>query len=540
MKRIIFISFILLFLFSAEGQDVFFKKAIKEGYKNRGYQFEVPQNTVLSEEAIRSYAEKHNYEIVSLQIRNQPQKGVSNVVFLEKDPTSILYFIAYSFNKNLNQNNYTNSGAVYVPEDSYWSKPENAYWNLITIGWSGSLANSRIDGQGCGIINRNDNVIYIEGIFREGVPSGKVTIKTGNLYSLMKNPSACQTVVVNVYASDNQGVWIKKDNLYYYLRNDGFCIGGFESIIQTFSLDGKAVVMRNQKEYNIDRSGVMRITERQKEKDQEEEQNESWQDLNLIGDQNLQEQNNLAKQKCQEEELKRQEEARLAEKKRQEEERLAEQKRQEEEKKRLEEKIRKQQEREKLIVANSDVNKWDLGNKLCNCGQNHIMVALDSWNEGRTAFKGQILTSDIPKYETQIMKKGNILWFETKNWHKCLEDEIAYCSVYDISAIIDEKGDFPPPPSRLNKGDRITREIIWTEKVGDWLFGYREQERTCRVWADVEDISTDGKRIKIKIITNGGYWCEKCGYYQGKVMWEDAGDWKTNYEYVKGIYKSLE
>lgn len=136
----------------------------------------------------------------------------------------------------------------------------------------------------------------------------------------------------------------------------------------------------------------------------------------------------LAEKQRQEAEQKQQEAAALAEKQRQE----AEKKRQEAAA--LAEQKRQEEARNHLIATNSNVNNWKLGNKICNCQKSHVMVILDSWNEDKTSFKGQILASDVTLFEGQAMKKSSTVWFDTKGWHKCLEDEIEYCLKHDKSA----------------------------------------------------------------------------------------------------------
>ncbi len=222
----------------------------------------------------------------------------------------------------------------------------------------------------------------------------------------------------------------------------------------------------------------------------------------------------LAEKQRQEAEKKRLEEERIAEQKRKEEEALAEQKRQEEE-------------RKKLIAVNSDVKNWYLGNKICKCDQKHIMVVLDSWNENKTAFKGQVLASDVFYYDdAQLLQRDKMIWFETNGWHKCLEDEIEYCRIHDRSHEISADGHIPPPASftRLKKGDVVKYYHEWTENVGNWLFGYKDVTKSCLIFADVEDVNEDCSRIKVKITSVSN----ACGdsYYTGKTLWWDANDWK--------------
>jgi len=166
-------------------------------------------------------------------------------------------------------------------------------------------------------------------------------------------------------------------------------------------------------------------------------------------------------------EQKRLEEERLAEQKRQEEERLAEQKRQEEA--RLAEQKRQEEAHKKQLATNSNISNWKLGNKICNCQENsHIMVILDSWNEDKTSFKGQILASDVPTFEGQTIKKDNVVWFEPKGWHKCLDDEVEYCLSHNQSESSNggatvEKSE--PSNSTSAKDNLAGKTVYWDETV---------------------------------------------------------------------------
>lgn len=239
-------------------------------------------------------------------------------------------------------------------------------------------------------------------------------------------------------------------------------------------------------------------------------------------------------------EKQRQEEAALAEKKRKEAAALAEKQRQEAEKKRKEEERiaeqkRKEAERERQIAANSKVSTWKLGNKICNCQKNHVMVILDSWNENKTSFKGQILTSDVSKFEGQLMKKGSTVWFDTKGWHKCLEDEIEYCTKHDVSsssdpAITSSTTKVGPP---LTKGTEVHRR--WTYKYKSWALA-SEREGTRVVTGVIEEWNEDYTMAKIKITylydsehSNPYYLYDNVStdkYYLGETYWVGKGWWK--------------
>lgn len=81
--------------------------------------------------------------------------------------------------------------------------------------------------------------------------------------------------------------------------------------------------------------------------------------------------------------------------------------------------------REAQIKKNSNKSLWKLGNKLCNCTDyGIIMVTLDQWNEDHSSFKGIVTSSPKISYNGDFLLKGNYVWFEPKNWHKCLDDEI--------------------------------------------------------------------------------------------------------------------
>jgi hypothetical protein len=222
----------------------------------------------------------------------------------------------------------------------------------------------------------------------------------------------------------------------------------------------------------------------------------------------------------------------LAEKQRKEAEALAEQKRKEAEalaeKQRLEaEQKRKEAERERQIAANSKVSTWRLGNKLCNCQKSHIMVVLDSWNENKSSFKGQIVTSDVTKFEGQLMKKGSTVWFDTKGWHKCLEDEIAYCTNHDVSNSSEQVSTRPTkkdPPYR--RGFELWR--TWSYTYKDWSFG-REKKASVYIKGVVEDWNEDYTRVKIRVtyINDSGYSSSiREKYRVGSILWENPYDWK--------------
>lgn len=395
MKKILFVLFVSVVSW-ANGQDKLFEKAVQEGYKSGGYQFEVPKNKFFKEDEIRNCAAKHNYEIVSIETRQQAafgypnQTAVNKVVFMDKDASSVLYFIAYNFNNSLTAKSFNSEGNVYIPGDYDWYP--------IRVKWSGSVSNGKVDGYGSGIANLNGKVYFVQGNYRNGLPIANTTVKTGDFNALKNNPKSYQSISVYVHNIDNQGIWIKKDGSYYYVRNDGGRIGGYESIVSQFNSDGKAVVILNSKENYINRQGVIGLTENQKKKDEEAR---------------------IAEQK-------RQEEARIAEQRRQEEARIAEQKRREEEKKRQEERNRK-------IAENSNVNNWTLGDKLCNCQSAHVMVALESLNKTKHLFKGRIVASDVTTFAGKKFKKNDTVWFETTGWHKCLSDEVSYCMSHDDS-----------------------------------------------------------------------------------------------------------
>lgn len=85
----------------------------------------------------------------------------------------------------------------------------------------------------------------------------------------------------------------------------------------------------------------------------------------------------------------------------------------------------KEQKRLAQIKINSNKGIWKLGNKLCNCtNQGIIMATLDQWNEDRSMFKGIIVASPGGSFQGSILQKGNSIWFETKNWHICLDEEV--------------------------------------------------------------------------------------------------------------------
>ncbi|MBR4392302.1 MAG: hypothetical protein IKT08_09400 [Bacteroidales bacterium] len=77
------------------------------------------------------------------------------------------------------------------------------------------------------------------------------------------------------------------------------------------------------------------------------------------------------------------------------------------------------------IKKNSNKGIWKLGNKLCNCTENgFIMATLDQWNEDHSSFKGIIVASPGGQYKGDILQKGSAIWFDTDNWHICLDMEV--------------------------------------------------------------------------------------------------------------------
>ena len=96
--------------------------------------------------------------------------------------------------------------------------------------------------------------------------------------------------------------------------------------------------------------------------------------------------------------------------------------------------IVKEEHRQAQIKVNSNKGIWKLGNKLCNCTSDGIIMAtLDQWNEDQSSFKGIIAASPGGLFQGDLLQKGNQLWFETKDWHKCLDDEVEYALNHDKS-----------------------------------------------------------------------------------------------------------
>lgn len=100
----------------------------------------------------------------------------------------------------------------------------------------------------------------------------------------------------------------------------------------------------------------------------------------------------------------------------------------------------KEEQRQSQIKINSNKGIWKLGNKLCNCTKSGIiMVTLDQWNENRSSFKGIVVASPGGSFQGNILQKGKSIWFETKDWHICLDDEVESALKYDKSSSAEVK-----------------------------------------------------------------------------------------------------
>lgn len=179
--------------------------------------------------------------------------------------------------------------------------------------------------------------------------------------------------------------------------------------------------------------------------------------------------------------------------------------------------IKSRKSRLEQLQANSNKSLWKLGNKICHCNNSGvIMVTLDQWNEDKSNFKGIVIASPGGLYEGNLLQKGNLLWLEPKDWHKCLDDEVEYALNNDKSAeaekLIKEKN------MKFHRGTIVSQ----TFHSRGWLFS-----STYTVTAKVEDWNDDYTKMKIQIVKTGGL--ERLdgeSIYEGKYIWVSPIGWQ--------------
>ena len=177
--------------------------------------------------------------------------------------------------------------------------------------------------------------------------------------------------------------------------------------------------------------------------------------------------------------------------------------------------IKSRKQRLEQLQTNSNKSLWKMGNKICYCNTSGItMVTLDQWNEDKSAFKGIVIASPGGLYEGNILQKGNQLWIEPKNWHKCLDDEVSYALEHDKSAEAEKL------LSQKNMKFRRGTIVSQTFEIG-WLF------RTSHtIQAKVEDWNEDFTKMKIQIVKTGGLSSfDGESIYEGKYIWTSPIGW---------------
>ena len=179
--------------------------------------------------------------------------------------------------------------------------------------------------------------------------------------------------------------------------------------------------------------------------------------------------------------------------------------------------IVKEEHRQAQIKVNSNKGIWKLGNKLCNCTSDGIIMAtLDQWNEDHSSFKGIIAASPGGLFQGDLLQKGNQLWFETKDWHKCLDDEVEYALNHDKSLEAEQL--LKAKKMKFARGS----VVVHTYYTRGWLFS-----SSYRVTAKVDDWNDDYTRMKIQIIkTDGLDYIDGESIYEGKYIWVSPIGWE--------------
>ena len=179
--------------------------------------------------------------------------------------------------------------------------------------------------------------------------------------------------------------------------------------------------------------------------------------------------------------------------------------------------IKSRKSRLEQLQANSNKSTWKMGNKICYCNTSGItMVTLDQWNEDKSNFKGIVIASPGGLYEGNILQKGNLLWIEPKNWHKCLEDEVEYALNNDRSneaeRLLKEKN------KKFDRGTIVSQSF----SSRGLLFS-----STHTVTAKVEDWNEDFTKMKIQIVKTGGLdRFDGEDIYEGKYIWVSPIGWR--------------
>ena len=179
--------------------------------------------------------------------------------------------------------------------------------------------------------------------------------------------------------------------------------------------------------------------------------------------------------------------------------------------------IVKEEQRLAQIKTNSNKGIWKLGNKLCNCTSDGIIMAtLDQWNEDHSSFKGIITASPGGLFQGDLLQKGNQLWFETKGWHKCLDDEVEFALSHDKSLEAEQL--MKAKKMKFAKGTVVAH----TYYSSGWFFS-----SSYRVTAKVDDWNDDYTRMKIQIVKTGGLdYIDGESIYEGKYIWVSPVGWE--------------
>lgn len=179
--------------------------------------------------------------------------------------------------------------------------------------------------------------------------------------------------------------------------------------------------------------------------------------------------------------------------------------------------IVKEEKRQAQIKVNSNKGIWKLGNKLCNCTNSGIiMVTMDQWNEDRSMFKGIVSASPGGLFKGDLLQKGNSLWFETKDWHICLDDEVEYALNHDKSLEAEQL--MRAKKMKFAKGTVVAH----TYYSSGWFFS-----SSYRVTAKVDDWNDDYTRMKIQIVkTDGLDYIDGESIYEGKYIWVSPIGWE--------------
>lgn len=177
----------------------------------------------------------------------------------------------------------------------------------------------------------------------------------------------------------------------------------------------------------------------------------------------------------------------------------------------------KEENRQAQIKVNSNKGIWKLGNKICNCTSDGIiMVTLDQWNEDKSMFKGIVSASPGGLFKGDLLQKGNAVWFEPKDWHKCLDDEMEFSLNHDKSLEAEQL--LKAKKMKFARGTVVAH----TYYTRGWLFS-----SSYRITAKVDDWNDDYTRMKIQIIkTDGLDYINDESIYEGKYIWVSPVGWE--------------